>query len=131
MLTLSDINAQTNSCDGDLYSDLFKDHYGFRPRDVLFRTIEEFDEDLNWLSEQVSKQIEQEKIDQANAFENFKKQVADYLEILPLASKEDVVRLIALENGVTEEDIKFYKWGYAEYCLNIPYGSIEEFLGAN
>ena len=36
MLTLRDINAATNSRDGDIYSDLYKDVYGSRPRHAEF-----------------------------------------------------------------------------------------------
>ena len=32
MLTLADINTVTNSKDGDIYSDLYKDVYGSRTR---------------------------------------------------------------------------------------------------
>ena len=50
MYTLSDINALTNSDDGSIYSDMFKDIYGGRPRHAMFASVEEFDLALKSLS---------------------------------------------------------------------------------
>ena len=49
MLTLSDINKVTNSHDGDLYSDLYKDVYGSRPRGHTFASLKQFDADFEFL----------------------------------------------------------------------------------
>lgn len=61
MLTLRDINAATNSKDGDIFSDLHKDVHGFRPRDVTFSSIEEFDAEYERLVAKLSVQIDEEK----------------------------------------------------------------------
>ena len=54
MLTLSDINLLTDSHDGDIYSDLYKDVYGCRPRYAQFVSVEEFDQDYEFLCKKLS-----------------------------------------------------------------------------
>ena len=60
MLTLSDINTLTNSKDGDIYSDLYKDVYGSRPRYAQFRDLEEFQDDYDFLCNKLDEQLEQQ-----------------------------------------------------------------------
>ena len=71
MLTLSDINTLTNSHDGDIYSDLYKDVYGSRPRYARFESVQDFDQDFNRLSKMLDKQLAEEKVQQARNFEDF------------------------------------------------------------
>ena len=47
MFTLSDFE------DGKLYSNLYKDLYGYRPRDLVWASPEEFEEDLERLKEEL------------------------------------------------------------------------------
>ena len=53
MLTLADIDRLTNSHDGSIYSDLYKDVYGFRPRGQMaqFVSLHDFDRVYKTLSE--------------------------------------------------------------------------------
>ena len=61
MLTLSDINTLTNSHDGDIFSDCYKDVHGFRPRNILFNSIEHFDECYTNLCAELSMHLEEER----------------------------------------------------------------------
>ena len=71
MLTLRDINDVTNSKDGSMYSDLYKDVYGCRPYNPTFESIEDFDTDYEALSHMLDKQIESEAEYQQIYFDKF------------------------------------------------------------
>ena len=71
MLTLADINRETNSKDGDIYSDLYKDVYGSRPRYARFESVNEFDADFRYLVKQLNDQNRAEKIRQKRNFDDF------------------------------------------------------------
>ena len=60
MLTLRDINTATKSRDGDIYSDLYKDVYGSRPRGATFVSVEEFDADFERLAKRLGEQIDED-----------------------------------------------------------------------
>ena len=131
MLTLSDIDTATNSRDGSVFSDLFKDVYGYRPRGNLaqFNSIEEFDAEFDRLSVKLSKQLDEERVQELH---NFSKFVATIEEILTSKASSDmsyedaVLHLVVQLNRV--EDVCFYGYEVIEHQLNIPYGSIDKFL---
>ena len=131
MLTLSDINAATNSRDGSVFSDLFKDVYGYRPRGSIaqFNSIEEFDAEFDRLSVKLSEQLDEKRVRELH---NFSKFVATIEEILTSKASSDmsyedgVLHLVVQLNLV--EDVCFYGYEVIEHQLNIPYGSIDKFL---
>ena len=63
MLTLADIDRLTNSHDGSIYSDLYKDVYGFRPRGQMaqFVSLHDFDRVYKTLSEILDEKIDEER----------------------------------------------------------------------
>jgi len=129
MLTLSDINALTDSHDGDIYSDLYKDVYGMRPRGSTFASLDEFQEDFDQLSEQLSRQIDQEALDQAAWFEEFKVRVADTMQmVVNCTSREAAVKIIADAEGIRADEIEFYGWEVLEYRLCLRFNSIKNWL---
>lgn len=131
MLTLSDINTATNSRDGSVFSDLFKDVYGYRPRGNLaqFNSIKEFDAEFDRLSVKLSEQLDEKRVQELH---NFSKFVATIEEILTSKASSDmsyedaVLHLVVQLNRV--EDVCFYGYEVIEHQLNIPYGSIDKFL---
>ena len=131
MLTLSDINAATNSRDGSVFSDLFKDVYGYRPRGNLaqFNSIKEFDAEFDRLSVKLSEQLDEKRVRELH---NFSKFVATIEEILTSKASSDmsyedaVLHLVVQLNLV--EDVCLYGYEVIEHQLNIPYGSIDKFL---
>ena len=132
MLTLSDIDTATNSRDGSVFSDLFKDVYGYRPRGNLaqFNSIKEFDAEFDRLSVKLSEQLDEKRVQELH---NFSKFVATIEEILTSKASSDimsyedaVLHLVVQLNRV--EDVCFYGYEVIEHQLNIPYGSIDKFL---
>ena len=128
MLTLSDINRLTNSHDGDIYSDLYKDVYGCRPRGATFESIEEFDKDFDFLAKCLDRMLEEEKAEKAIRWNKF---LARINEIKQLVSNADTVRaveIIADAEGIDKEEMSFYGWESLEWKLGLQFGSIKPFL---
>lgn len=126
MLTLADINAVTNSHDGDIYSDLYKDVYGTRPRYAQFASIEEFDKDFEYLVGKLSEQIDEDKIRQEANLEKFKVRVAETM-LLCNCDKLRAVEIIA----DAEDEADAYKWYGAErleWCFDLKFGALKQWL---
>ena len=128
MLTLTDINTATNSRDGDIYSDLHKDVYGFRPRGTTFESVEAFDADFKYLSDKLDKQIEKEAIEQQNNFWEFECCVDDMQKVMNGCSRERAIELIAEGEGIRKEEFDHYGLEILEHRLNLKFGSIAKWL---
>ncbi len=129
MLSLTDINAATNSYDGDVYSDLYKDVYGIRPRTAAFKSVEEFDADFKLLISQLNEQQAEEEIRQAANLEKFASRVRETMELCN-CDAERAVEIIADAEG----ELDSYQWyGYErlEWHFNLKYGSIKTLMKEN
>jgi hypothetical protein len=126
MLTLSDINTVTNSKDGDIYSDLHKDVFGFRPRSIEFVSIEEFDADFKNLVEKLSTQIDEDKIRQDANLEGFKVRVEETMRLCNC----DKVRAVEIIAEAEDELDAFHDYGYErlEWVFDLQFGSIGPYL---
>lgn len=128
MLTLSDINAATNSKDGDIYSDLYKDVYGSRPRYARFESVQDFDRDFNRLSKMLDEQIDEEAEQQLVNFAYFETYVEEVQKIMNGCTREDAIRSIADSEGISKQDFDFYGLEILEYSFDLKYGSIARWL---
>jgi hypothetical protein len=123
MLTLSDIGRITNSYDANIYSDLYKDVYGTRPRSVSFASVEEFDADFKYLCKEHDLQIEEEASRQAANFVEFQAHVLEVQKTVN-CDRERAIEIIAEAEGMSKEDFDFYGLGMLEHKFDIKYGSI-------
>lgn len=126
MLTLSDINRLTNSHDGDIYSDLYKDVYGSRPRYAQFVSVEEFDKDMEFISKKLSEQIGDDRVRQAANLEEFCNRVMETMELCNCDQRR-AVEIIA----DAEDELEAYNWyglERLEYHFDLKYGSIKQWL---
>lgn len=124
MLTLADINAVTNSKDGDIFSDLHKDVYGFRPRNISFESVEDFDAEYERLVKRLGEQLDEDRIRQDANLEAFAKRVQETMELCNCDQKR-AVEIIADAEGEAEE----YKWygpERLEWHFDLKYGSIKQ-----
>ena len=128
MLTLTDINTATNSRDGDIYSDLYKDVYGMRPRGTTFESVEAFDSDFAYLSAKLDKQIEQDAILQESNFLKFTARVAATMYLVEGATRERAIKIIADAEGIDPEEFDFYGLETLEYKFDLKFGSIARWL---
>jgi hypothetical protein len=129
ILTLADINAMfPETKDGSLYSDLYKDVYGSRPRYVTFVSMQEFDEDFAYLSMKLDRQMDEEKVDQHYNFESFVERVRDIMQIVHGTTHQRAVEIIAEAEGFSVDDLSFYGYEVLEHELGIKYRSIKQWL---
>jgi hypothetical protein len=129
MLTLSDIDTLTKSRDGSIYSDLYKDVYGSRPRGTTFQSIEEFDRNFSHLSRILDEQIREEKILQDRNFAEFVCRVDSIMGLVKNCfDNAAAVAIIAEAEGINDEEMRFYGWEILEHRLDLKYGSIKKWL---
>jgi hypothetical protein len=130
MLTLSDINRVTNSKDGDIYSDLYKDVYGSRPRYAQFESVKEFDRDFNHLSKMLDALIVETANQQAENFKAFLLNVEHIKKLVHLCTNQRAVEIIAEQEGITHRELGFYGFEVLEHHLGLKYGSIKKWMEA-
>ena len=126
MLTLSDINTLTNSHDGDIFSDLHKDVYGFRPRYAHFDSLEDFDSRYTALCAELSMQLDEDRVRQFANLDKFFERVLQTMELCNC----DQVRAIEIIAEAEDELDAFRDYGYErlEWCFDLKFGSIKTAL---
>ena len=128
MLTLSDINTLTNSKDGDIYSDLYKDVYGSRPRYAQFESVNEFDADFRRLVKQLNDQNKRDEFQKARNFDDFVCRVDGIMQMVQGCDRARAVEIIAEAEGISKEEFSFYGLESLEYTFNLKFGSIAKWL---
>ena len=128
MLTLADINRETNSKDGDIYSDLYKDVYGSRPRYAQFESVNEFDADFRRLVNRLNDQNKREAFQKARNFDDFVCRVDGIMQMVQGCTRERAVEIIAEAEGISKDEFSFYGLESLEYTFNLKYGSIAKWL---
>ena len=129
MLTLSDINVATKSHDGDIYSDLYKDVYGSRPRYAQFASTEEFVADFERRVKQLNVQETEEAEIQARNFTKFIARINETMQLVQGTDRVRAIEIIADADGELE-DMKFYGYERLEWVFNLKFGSIKQWLEA-
>jgi hypothetical protein len=129
MITLRDINALTNSKDGCIFSDLYKDVYGSRPSaDYRFESIDAFDADMVYLSDKLDRQIAKEAAEQESNFLKFTARVAATMHLVENSTRESAIEIIAEAEGIRKDQFDFYGLEILENELNLKFGSIAKWL---
>jgi hypothetical protein len=126
MLTLSDINTLTNSKDGDIFSDLHKDVYGFRPRYLRFDSLEAFDHRYTELCAELSMQMDEDTVRQSANLDMFFDRVLQTMELCNC----NQVRAIEIIAEAEDELDGFKDYGYErlEWVFDLKFGSIKAAL---
>lgn len=124
MLSLVDINAATNSKDGDIYSDLYKDVYGSRPRYAQFESVEEFDRDYEFLVNRLNEKMEQEREEQRQAIGQFEIRLNEIMYLVSNTDRVNALRILMDAEGVLEE-FEFYGYESLEWRLGLPFGYVK------
>lgn len=126
MLTLADINTLTDSKDGDIFSDLHKDVYGFRPRYVRFASVEEFDARYTELVNELRMQLDEDRIRQTANLEKFFERVLETMQLCN-CDQYRAIEIIADAEGELDA-FKFYGYERLEWHFDLKYGSIKQAL---
>ena len=124
MLTLRDINELTKSHDGDIYSDLYKDVYGSRPRYAQFASMEEFDTDFEALVNMLNKQMDEEAKQQLINRERFEQRINDTMALVQGVDRVRAIEIIADAEGELES-MEFYGYERLEWCFDLGFGYIK------
>jgi hypothetical protein len=128
MLTLSDINTATNSKDGDIFSDLFKDVCGFRPRGTFaqFDSLEAFDAEFERLVCELNRQQDEDTIRQSANLNAFFERVLQTMELCN-CDRNRAIEIIADAEGELDA---FHDYGYErlEWRFDLQFGSIKSYL---
>ena len=128
MLTLMDINAATNSKDGDIYSDLYKDVYGSCPRYAKFESVEEFDKDFEFLVGRLNEELAREKEEQRQAVGQFEIRLNEIMFLVSNTDRVNALRILMDAEGILEEH-EFYGYESLEYKLGLPFGYVKGKIG--
>lgn len=128
MLTLADIDKLSTARNtGAIYSDLYKDVFGPRPRHATFKSMAEFDEDFSHLVVMLNEnQVREEQVQQAN-FASFLARVEDIRSTVHDCDYDRAVSIL-IDAEDKKKDVEWYGFESLEYELNIKYGSIAKFL---
>ena len=129
MLTLSDINTATNSRDGDIFSDLHKDVYGFRPRGLTFDSTEDFDAEFERLVGRLSEQLDEDAVRQSANLNKFFERVLETMELCN-CDQYRAIEIIADAEGELEA-FQFYGYERLEWVFDLKFGSIAKWLSEN
>jgi hypothetical protein len=124
MLTLGDINSLTNSHDGDIYSDLYKDVYGSRPRYAQFESVEEFDKDYEFLVKRLNEKMEQEREEQRQAIGQFEIRLNEIMYLVSNTDRINALRII-MDAEDCLDDFEFYGYESLEWRLGLPFGYVK------
>lgn len=118
MLNVSEISGF------DMYSDLYKDVYGSRPRNCNFETVEEFEKDFDFLCtlDHERKMEEDRFMEQAIVY--FEARVDETMDLCDTTDREDAIRIIMDAEG-RADDFEFYGYESLEWALNLPFGYIK------
>jgi len=128
MLTLADINTATNSRDGDIFSDLFKDVCGFRPRGTFaqFESLEAFDAEFERLVAELNRQQDEDTVRQSANLNKFFERVLETMQLCN-CDRYRAIEIIADAEGELEA-FQFYGYERLEWVFDLRFGSIKEAL---
>ena len=110
-----------NPEDYGIYSDLFKDVHGFRPRGVLMENITQ--EDFDFLEVQLAENMVAEKIQQEADIKAFEASVIMVMEVGSVGRETAIAWLMDAEHIVEGTN---YDSDYFCYTNGLPYGYFSE-----
>lgn len=108
--------------DEEIFSDLHKDVYGFRPRGHAFYSADPAEKQRIWDDLLVDLDAENQRF-----AEQQRQNVADFERLVAQNVKHGAVdRKTAIQWLIDAEGDDFYDYGYMEYNYGLPYGFLEK-----
>lgn len=117
-----DLNAALNDC---LYSDLYKDVYGSRPRNVFFASQAELDADVEFLCRQLDKKLLEQQTDEAAAEMAFESRLKETQALVVNSTEQDAFRVL-LQSEDIDQDFDWYGTDFIEYHFGLKYGYLRD-----
>jgi hypothetical protein len=122
MLTLAQITDDRAA----VYSDLYKDVYGSRPRNVAFASREAFNEEWDYLVTTLEANMSREAQEQELAFKDFVTAVNIVRGTMRCGLQKAIDTLIEADELIG--DVDFYGYEAVEYAYGLKYGTIAKML---
>ena len=98
--------------DWQLYSDMYKDAYGFRPRYFPFNTIEEFQTALKSLDNEIFGRIEEQEAREKADLAKFEAKISDVMTTCNCSWKRAIEILMeAEESSYAKYDMDYFLYG--------------------
>ena len=107
-----------------MFSDLYKDAYGFRPGPITFRNMADFDAQWVRAEHSAAKALEREKAHEEFCRAQFEIEVEAVMLMVVGCDRLHACEIIRDAEGLGDE----YGWEELEYKLNLGFGYIEESL---
>jgi hypothetical protein len=101
--------------------------YGSRPRGTQFASIEQFNEDFDFLAKCLDRMIDEEKDRKATNWNKFIGRLTEIRNLVQGCSWVESVDILADAEDELES-MKFYGYERLEWHFDIQYGSIKQFL---
>jgi hypothetical protein len=112
-------NLEDLGADVSVYSDLHKDCYGYRPRDIAFESLVDFEAEFNRLADVVLPRVmAEEAAAKVVAVEAFERSVVAVMQAVAGATRADAIRLLMDAEGV-DGDVAYF-----EFLMGVPYGYV-------
>jgi len=125
------MNTRFHYTDFSVYSDLYKDVYGFRPRSIPFTTVAEYRAEMTQLSEMLKDDISVEKQEIKFAVDRFNQIVSDTMNTCNCSWKKAIDFLMDAEDNVyVSDDMEFFLYHYGIYG-NLAYEIIRKYKEEN
>lgn len=108
------MSYQLHPADASLYSDMYKDAYGFRPRHIIFESKETFKKAIEDLGREISLQIEEEEAQEKICIEKLESKISQTMDVCKCSWKRAFEILMEAENDVySNSDVEhfLYNWG--------------------
>lgn len=109
------MSYQLHPADASLYSDMYKDAYGIRPRQNMnFKSEEEFRKAIKFLEEKIVESIEEEEAQEKICIEKLESKIAETMEVCKCSWKRAFQILMEAEDDIyANSDVEhfLYNWG--------------------
>lgn len=127
MLTLADIDALFPiTHDGSIYSDLYKEVYGSRPRGHMFVDVQDFDNEYQRLLADLKTNQEEMRDGETKNFNEFIRKIESVRDLVFDCSVERAIEILADSDDI---DHSVYGYEVIEFEYGLGYGSICKWLG--
>jgi hypothetical protein len=91
-------------------------------------SIEEFDEDYQYLVRRLDAKMAEEEVTQKRNFDEFMNRIHGIMQIVQGSTRERAVEIIAVAEGIDKDEFEVYGLESLEYKFDLKFGSIAKWL---
>jgi len=103
-------NLEDLGCDVSVYSDLHKDCYGYRPRNIAFESVEAFNAEFDYLANVVLPEVmAKERAAEAESAARLEEAIARVMATVQGCTRAHAIELLADAEGCNG-DLRYFEW---------------------